>query len=57
MRRDKPKFIAVSTPDRRIARIAESRGGLGDDVEDRLKVRRRAGDDAKNLIGGGLLFQ
>jgi hypothetical protein len=57
MRRDKPKLIAVRTPNCRIARIAQPRGSLRDDIENRLNIRRRAGNYAQNLTRSSLLLQ
>ena len=38
-------------------RVAKSRGAVGDRIENRLNLRRRAGDDLENFTGRGLLLQ
>ena len=43
--------------DKGIVGVAQPRGTLGDGVQHRLNVRRRAGDHAKDLARGGLLLQ
>jgi hypothetical protein len=51
------KSFSVDAADHSILRVAQSGGILRDDVQHRLDVRRRAGDDAKNLTGRSLLLQ
>src|SRR5215813_12369628 len=57
MRRDKPIFIAVSTPNGRITCITQTSGVLSYNIQHRLNVRRRAGDHAQNFTRRRLLFQ
>ena len=49
--------IAIDAIDYGIGRFTQSRGILGDSIQHRLNVGRRAGDDAQNLARRGLLFQ
>src|SRR5262245_15804673 len=48
---------AVVADHQRGLSAAERQGAAGDGVEYRLRVRRRSGDDAKDLSGGRLLLQ
>ena len=55
--RDQLERIAFDESDDRIVRIADARGVLGNGVQHRLKIRRRAGDDTQDLTRRGLLLQ
>ena len=57
MRRDQPKIIAVSTPNRRITRITQTRGIFSHHIQHRLNIRRRASDDAQDFTRRRLLLQ
>ena len=50
-------IIAVNAPNHRIVRIAQPRRILGDHIQHRLNIRRRAGDDAQDLTRRSLLLQ
>jgi hypothetical protein len=51
------KDPVVLLEDRHVLGTAQPSGVLGDGVQDRLDVGRRAGDDAQDLAGGRLSFQ
>ena len=56
MRGRKPKPFAVSTPNRRIAGIAQSRRNARDRVQHRLNICPRTGITPKDLTGRCLLL-
>ena len=51
------KNVALHNSNRRVVRTAQSGGAIRDGVQHRLDIRRRTGDDAKNLARGSLLLQ
>ncbi len=56
--RDRSQNMSPSTQtDHSIDCAANPRGALGDRIQHRLDVRRRAGDDAQDLTRCGLLLQ
>src|SRR5262245_38202142 len=57
MRSNKPILTAVSAPKRRIPCVAQLGRSLRNNIEHRLHVRRRAGDNAEDFAGRSLLLQ
>jgi hypothetical protein len=55
--RDRVEDVAVDQQDARVGRVAQERRPLGDDVEHRLHVGRRARDHAQDLGDGRLLLE
>jgi hypothetical protein len=56
VRRREPEHIPIDAEDQRVVGAAHPRGILGDCVEYRLKMRRRARDHAQDLAGRRLLL-
>ena len=57
MSRNHSQHVTVNLHDVSIGCSAKTRGILRDNIQYRLDIRRRAGDDAQNFARRGLLFQ
>ena len=57
MRSNKPIVFSIRAPNSRVACVTQARGILGNHIQNRLNVRRRAGDHAQDFARRGLLLQ